>query len=188
MKQKPAPLGDDRIAYLEGLVRQGSTAAALFTQYTQQDVDRIVKAMVLAGLAASPISGAPGDRGNQAGGSRGQGHQEHGGHGIRIQLRPGQTERRRNSRISGTRPGGSRGTDRRDLFDHARHQSHIHRPVQMHHGHQDAQRRDFRTPSEGLAVLPGGRPDHVRGGGRSMALRKACSPASNRRPSPTTFT
>ena len=51
MKEKLAPLSEDRIAYLEGLVRQGKTAAALFTQFTQQDVDRIVKAMVLAGLA-----------------------------------------------------------------------------------------------------------------------------------------
>jgi acetaldehyde dehydrogenase / alcohol dehydrogenase len=43
-------LSDDRIAYLEGLVSQARTAAAVFTQYTQEDVDRIVKAMVLAGL------------------------------------------------------------------------------------------------------------------------------------------
>src|SRR5437588_7017843 len=50
MKEKLAPLSDDRIAYLEGLVRQGKTAAAIFTQFTQEDVDRIVKAMVLAGL------------------------------------------------------------------------------------------------------------------------------------------
>jgi acetaldehyde dehydrogenase/alcohol dehydrogenase len=50
MTQNPAPLSDDRIAYLEGLARQGRTAAAVFTQSTQQDVDRIVKAMVLAGL------------------------------------------------------------------------------------------------------------------------------------------
>ena len=49
------PLGADtlsaaRIAYLEGLVRQAGIAAAVFTQFTQQDVDRIVKPMVLAGL------------------------------------------------------------------------------------------------------------------------------------------
>jgi acetaldehyde dehydrogenase / alcohol dehydrogenase len=43
-------LGADRTAYLEELVRQGRTAAAVFTQYSQEDVDRIVKAMVLAGL------------------------------------------------------------------------------------------------------------------------------------------
>jgi acetaldehyde dehydrogenase / alcohol dehydrogenase len=39
-----------RIAYLEGLVGQAKQAAAVFTQFTQEDVDRIVKAMVLAGL------------------------------------------------------------------------------------------------------------------------------------------
>ena len=50
MTDKAASLSEDRIAYLEGLVRQGRTAAAVFTQFSQQDVDRIVKAMVLAGL------------------------------------------------------------------------------------------------------------------------------------------
>ena len=39
-----------RIAYLEGLVQSGQIAAAVFTQFTQEDVDRIVKPMVLAGL------------------------------------------------------------------------------------------------------------------------------------------
>jgi acetaldehyde dehydrogenase / alcohol dehydrogenase len=43
-------LSEERIAYLEKLVRQARTAAAVFTQFTQEDVDRIVKAMVLAGL------------------------------------------------------------------------------------------------------------------------------------------
>lgn len=43
-------LSKERIAYLEEIVRQASTAAAVFTQYTQEDVDRIVKPMVLAGL------------------------------------------------------------------------------------------------------------------------------------------
>ena len=50
MAENVAPLTDDRIQYLEGLVRQGKTAAAVFTQFTQPDVDRIVKAVVLAGL------------------------------------------------------------------------------------------------------------------------------------------
>ena len=40
----------ERITYLEGLVGQARTAAAVFTQFTQEDVDRIVKPMVLAGL------------------------------------------------------------------------------------------------------------------------------------------
>jgi acetaldehyde dehydrogenase/alcohol dehydrogenase len=43
-------LSEERIAYLDGLVRQAKTAAAIFTQFTQEDVDRIVKPMVLAGL------------------------------------------------------------------------------------------------------------------------------------------
>ncbi len=43
-------LGAERITYLEELVRQARTAAAVFTQFTQEDVDRIVKPMVLAGL------------------------------------------------------------------------------------------------------------------------------------------
>jgi acetaldehyde dehydrogenase / alcohol dehydrogenase len=41
---------EERIAYLEGLLSQARRAAAVFTQYTQQDVDRIVKPMVVAGL------------------------------------------------------------------------------------------------------------------------------------------
>jgi acetaldehyde dehydrogenase/alcohol dehydrogenase len=44
------PLTQERIAYLEGLVSQARTAAAVFTQYTQDEVDSIVRAMVLAGL------------------------------------------------------------------------------------------------------------------------------------------
>ena len=43
-------LSAERTAYLDGLVRQARTAAAVFTQFNQEDVDRIVKAMVLAGL------------------------------------------------------------------------------------------------------------------------------------------
>src|ERR1700758_349392 len=50
-------LSEERIAYLEGLVSQARTAAAVFTQFTQADVDRIVKAMVLVGLAqAQPLA------------------------------------------------------------------------------------------------------------------------------------
>jgi acetaldehyde dehydrogenase/alcohol dehydrogenase len=43
-------LSNDRAAYLEGLLRKARNAAAVFTQYTQTDVDRIVKPMVVAGL------------------------------------------------------------------------------------------------------------------------------------------
>ena len=43
-------LSEERIACLDELVSQAKTAAAVFTQFTQEDVDRIVKPMVLAGL------------------------------------------------------------------------------------------------------------------------------------------
>jgi len=43
-------LSEERIAYLESLVSRARSAAAVFTQYTQEDVDRIAHAMVLAGL------------------------------------------------------------------------------------------------------------------------------------------
>src|SRR5262245_28087623 len=43
-------LTEERISYLEGLVAKARVAASVFTQYTQEDVDRIVKAMVVAGM------------------------------------------------------------------------------------------------------------------------------------------
>ncbi len=45
-----SPISEERATYLETLVAQARTAAAVFTQCSQEDVDRIVKAMVLAGL------------------------------------------------------------------------------------------------------------------------------------------
>ncbi|MGC2109168.1 MAG: bifunctional acetaldehyde-CoA/alcohol dehydrogenase [Candidatus Korobacteraceae bacterium] len=50
MAENIANLSEERIAYLENLVSQARTAAAVFTQYSQEDVDRIVKPMVIAGL------------------------------------------------------------------------------------------------------------------------------------------
>src|ERR1017187_8340052 len=50
MPENIAPPSEERIPYLESLVGQARTAAAVFTQYTQEEVDRIVKPMVLAGL------------------------------------------------------------------------------------------------------------------------------------------
>lgn len=50
MPPHTASLSEERIAYMEGLVRRARSAAAVFTQYTQEDVNRIVKPMVVAGL------------------------------------------------------------------------------------------------------------------------------------------
>ncbi len=50
MAENVAILTEERIAYLEDLVSQARAAAAVFSQFTQEDVDRIVKPMVLAGL------------------------------------------------------------------------------------------------------------------------------------------
>jgi acyl-CoA reductase-like NAD-dependent aldehyde dehydrogenase len=50
-------LSEERIAYLESLVCQARNAAAVFTQFSQEDVDRIVKAIVIAGLEqAQPLA------------------------------------------------------------------------------------------------------------------------------------
>ena len=43
-------LSSERTVYLDNLVHRAKVAAAVFTQFTQEDVDRIVKPMVLAGL------------------------------------------------------------------------------------------------------------------------------------------
>jgi len=51
MTENTSSLSEERIAYLEGLVRQARTASAAFTQHTQEDVDSIVKPMVTAGMA-----------------------------------------------------------------------------------------------------------------------------------------
>ena len=50
MGKERQPLGDGRREYLDGLVGKARVAAAVFTQYTQEEVDAIVKRMVLAGL------------------------------------------------------------------------------------------------------------------------------------------
>jgi acetaldehyde dehydrogenase / alcohol dehydrogenase len=50
MSENLKPLTEERIAYLEGLVSQARTAAAAFSQCTQEEVNHIVKPMVIAGL------------------------------------------------------------------------------------------------------------------------------------------
>ncbi|MGZ4817617.1 MAG: bifunctional acetaldehyde-CoA/alcohol dehydrogenase [Terriglobales bacterium] len=54
---KPSTISQDRIAYLDGLVAKAGAAASAFSRYTQEDVDRIVQPVVLAGLRqAMPLA------------------------------------------------------------------------------------------------------------------------------------
>lgn len=50
MPENASHLSEEQATKLDNLVVQARTAAAVFTQCTQEDVDRIVKAMVLSGL------------------------------------------------------------------------------------------------------------------------------------------
>jgi len=50
MSENLVPLTEQRIEYLAGLVRRARDAATAFRNCTQEDVDRIVKPMVIAGL------------------------------------------------------------------------------------------------------------------------------------------
>ncbi len=50
MAERTSHLSEERIGYLDKLVSQAKTAASVFLQYSQSDVDRIVKPMVLAGM------------------------------------------------------------------------------------------------------------------------------------------
>jgi len=48
--RSPETLSAERVSYLDERVRQAKLAAAVFSQFSQEDVDRIVRAMVLVGL------------------------------------------------------------------------------------------------------------------------------------------
>ena len=50
MSDNGSGLSEERIAHLDDLVHQAKRAAAAFSQCTQEEVDRIVKPMVIAGL------------------------------------------------------------------------------------------------------------------------------------------
>ena len=144
MTEKLANLSDERIAYLEGLVRQGKTAAAIFTQFSQEDVDAIVKAMVLAGLDQAQYLA-----------------------GLAIEeTRLGVLEDKAIKNMVATEFVYNYVRDKRSvgvirefpergllevaepiglIFSVTRLLTRLNGAVQMHHGHQDAKRRHFRT-------------------------------------------
>jgi acetaldehyde dehydrogenase / alcohol dehydrogenase len=154
----PKSLADERIAYLETLLHQTRNAAAVFTQYTQEDVDRIVKPMVVAGLQQAQ-------------------------HLARLaveETRIGVLEDKALKNMVATEfvynyvkdkrtVGMIREFPERGLVEVAEpigvpytdNESHLDGPFQMHHGDQDAECCDFQPASERLALLPRSRPDHV---------------------------
>ena len=162
-------LSAERIAYLEGLVSQARTAAAVFTQFTQEDVDRIVKPMVLAGL-------------------------EQAQHLARLaveETRLGVMEDKVIKNMVASEfvynyvkdkrtVGVIREIPERNLVEMAEPigvlfsltpitNPNVHGLVQVHHGHQDAECGRFQSASEGVALLRRSRKDHVRD--RSEAWR-----------------
>jgi acetaldehyde dehydrogenase/alcohol dehydrogenase len=53
LRQSPKPLSAARKAYLDKLVENAKLAAAEFSQFSQEQVDSVVKAMVMAGLRSA---------------------------------------------------------------------------------------------------------------------------------------
>ena len=99
----PETLNPERIAYLEGLVSQARTAAAVFTQFTQEDVDRIVKPMVLAGLEQAQYLARLAVEETRLGVLEDKAIKNMVATRVRLQLRQGQTHGRRDSRVSRAR-------------------------------------------------------------------------------------
>ena len=182
-------LSAERIAYLEGLVRQARTAAAVFTQFTQEDVDRIVKAMVLAGLEQAQHLARLAVEETRLGVMEDKVLKNM----VATEFVYNYVKDKRTvgviREISRAQSGGDRRADRSDLLAYSDYQSHFHGSLQMHHGDQDAQRGHFqsRTP-RGLALLLRGREDHVRNRGEARRAGRSLLLPGDRIPCTTTPT
>ena len=162
-------LSEERIAYLEGLVGRARAAASVFTQFSQEDVDRIVKAMVLAGMEKAQYLARLAIEETGLGVLEDKAIKNM----VATEFVYNYVRDKRTVGVIREFPerglAGGCGAHRRHLLGYTDHQSHRHGSVQMHHGHQDAKRGDLRTAPQGMALLPGGHPDHVRGGGKHGA-------------------
>ncbi len=168
MPETEVNLADDRRAYLEALVSRARTAAAVFTQYTQEDVDRIVKPMVIAGmenaqrLAKLAVEetrfGVPEDKAIK--------------NMVATEFVYDYIRDKRTVGVIREFPerGLSRSgrTDGRDPLPDSRHESDGDGAVQVHHGDQDAERADLRAASGVVAMFDRAAvEDHVRDGGEA---------------------
>ena len=160
-------LSAERIAYLEGLVSQARTAAAVFTQFTQEDVDRIVKPMVLAGLEQAQHLARLAVEETKLGVME-----------DKVIKNMVATEFVYNYIKDKRTVGIIREIPERNLVEMAEpigvifSLTPITNPtstvlVQVHHGHQDAECGHFQSASEGLALLLRSREDHVRDRGEA---------------------
>ncbi len=153
MPENLEPLSEERLAYLEGLVRQARTAAAVFSQFTQDDVDRIVKPMVIAGLKQAQYLARLAVEETRIGVLEDKALKNM----VATEFVYNYVKDKRTVGVMAEYPGARLNrtgrADRRHLLPDPDHESHIHRPLQMHHGHQDAERGDFQPASQLLALL-----------------------------------
>ncbi len=161
MPENLATLSEERIAYLEGLVRQARTAAAVFTQCTQEDVDRIVKQMVLAGLEQVQYLARLAIEETRLGVLE-----------DKVLKNMVATEFVYNYVRDKRTVGVIREFPERGLIEvaepigvillpHPDYEPHFDGSLQVHHGHQDPERGHFQSPPERLALLLRGGANHV---------------------------
>jgi acyl-CoA reductase-like NAD-dependent aldehyde dehydrogenase len=169
MPEIAASLSEERIAYLEGLVTQARTAAAVFTQYTQEDVDRIVKPMVLAGLEQAQYLARLAIEETRLGVVEDKALKNM----VATEFVYNYIKDKRT--VGAIREFPERGvvevaepigvifslTQITHLLAHPDYEPHLDHPLQMHHGHQDAQRGYLQSASRCGALLLRGGADHV---------------------------
>jgi len=135
--ESPSP---ERIAYLDGLVSRAKTAAAAFTQFTQEDVDRIVKPMVLAGLEQAQYLARLAVEETKLGVMEDKVIKNM----VASEFVYNYVKDKRTVGIIREFPERNLleiGTDRRAVLAHADYQPDVYCPFQMHRRDQDPQRR-----------------------------------------------
>ena len=152
-------------------------AAAVFTQFTQEDVDRIVKAMVLAGLEQAQYLARLAVEETRLGVVedkviKNMVASEFVYNYIKDKRTVGVIRE-----IPGAQPAGNGRTNWCSVLADPDYESDFDGSVQVHRGDQDAKRSHLQSSSQGVALLRRGREDHVRNSGearragRSVYLR-----------------
>ena len=160
MSDKTVTLSEERITYLEGLVRQARAAAAVFSQFTQEDVDRIVKPMVISGLEQAQYLARLAVEETKIGLMEDKAIKNM----VATEFVYNYVKDKRTVGViredPGAQPGRSGRTHRSHLFPAAHHQPDVHGAVQVHHGDQDAEYGDLQPASQRVEVLLRSGADH----------------------------